>query len=1479
MTISVPNGHHPGTSPGRELSAAERRIWFDRSRTRAGSDSGILCSVVSFDGLPDVSRLREAMAGVWRRHEVLTSTHHVGPDGEPYLLRSEVEPEWIEHDLTALDPAAAERRIEVVRQRLAVRPFELADQAPLRVAVLRVDADRHVMIVAAHAIAWDDDSLGILLHDVASELDNRAHTIDSAPTATSGIGAADIGFWQTELADLPDAALNPGAQNPMTPGPAASGESVTATIDVDPALLWAADEYARRRRMSLVDVLMAAHSAFLLRCTGITDLVTTVPAATIAARTLAAHTPMSRAAIGQYGNAILVRSHPDPGATFDDQVSAVAATLDRVARHLDDGLDDVLEATRPARGAHGLTRVSRVGFAVHPAVPAPGPVVSAASHAGAATIRVIRADRPKPPVPWHLAVELDGIRPQVRMTMTGSDAESATETGRRYLTLLAGAIAEPATTLGRLPLLPPERRDAVLAAAYGPRASHPPTTLCAVVERIVATRPQRPALIADRAGTVAEIAYREMNARANRVARQLISSGVGTEVVVGLRMPPSVEFVVAALAVLKAGGAYLPIDPGYPAERVRTLTDDAKPALVWDADDLRGAETAGRQLDSADITDADRLRPLRPDNLAYVMYTSGSTGTPKGVPVAHAAIADHVLGFIAQWPIPSESRVLLTSSVGFDASFLDIFVTLSAGASIVVPDPRRARDLGYLAALIADRRVTLLHLVPSLLRELVMLPHRAEWHALTHVAVGGDRLPGEVADRALSTLDVELRNYYGPTEAVVSATHHPVVPASGHPIEPIGRPNTNVDAHVLDDRLEVVADGLVGELYLGGKQLARGYLDRAAMTAAHFVADPFGVGGRLYRTGDLVRRNRSGVLEFIGRADDQVKIRGHRIELGEVTATLLRHPDVDDCLVCAAPTADGDNAVHAYLVTANPDALDVAAVRRFAAHQLPEVMVPTAFATLASLPRTAAGKVDAASLPSARPVGAGIQRRPRSVTETRVANLYAEFFGVDDVYADDSFFDLGGHSLTAHRFLAALREHLGVRLDVEQLYGLPTVTGVADTVDATRGRRPGFDVAGRSDDALIEPTAAQILAVRRGTTHVVCAMTRLRGPIDPEALTAAVIEVAGRHDAMRLTTADATSLTFTVLDGVELEVDLTGPPDAPGRVLAVDLTPGAPLWRIRLRGSAEAPTLEVFAHRAAGDEFSVRAIVAEIADTYSGRGHSPVSGRFGDYARWYAATATADAASIAWWRSAYDGLPLTRRVTTITQPQVSASITVAPGIRRRAQAVAVGAGLSESALYAAATAVVAHRLGHAAPGDDLLLGTLTGRESPSSATLIGPLTAPAVLRYDLSGDLRLTSVLDQARFAAHGADTAVDVPVEVHRTVALADLPGEPALAATIRFIPATPDTVRFGDTLADVAVADVPAPDAPAPDGVLVTCRPVDGTIAVTAAAPADRFGQDEIGAWTTTIGHVLDQFVTASDRRLSELFPAADPTSRGHQ
>ncbi|MEY9949768.1 amino acid adenylation domain-containing protein [Kitasatospora sp. GAS1066B] len=565
------------------------------------------------------------------------------------------------------------------------------------------------------------------------------------------------------------------------------------------------------------------------------------------------------------------------------------------------------------------------------------------------------------------------------------------------------------------------------------------------------------------------LSYAEVNARANQLARLLTGQGVGAEDRVAVMMERSVDLVVALLAVLKTGAAYLPIDPAYPGERITYILADAKPAIVLTTREAAPAVPEESDIpllvpddpptaavlegeDTADMTDAERVRPLLPEHPAYVIYTSGSTGRPKGVAVAQRGVVNRLAWAQSAYPLELGDRVLQKTPFGFDVSVWEFFWPLLEGATLVVARPGGHQDPAYLVQLIQREHITLLHFVPSMLQTFLREPAAANCTGLRAVLCSGEALPADLCDRFHAVLDVPLHNLYGPTEASIDVTAWPCTPGTAGPSVPIGRPVANTRVFVLDAALQPVPVGVPAELYLAGTQLARGYLNQPALTAERFIACPFGTGERMYRTGDIVRWNNDGTLVYLGRTDDQVKIRGFRIELGEIEAALLSHDTIAQAAVTVREDSPGGKRLVAYVVPSGDSGLYERSVvlgtlRRSLATRLPEYMVPSAVVVLEELPLTVNGKLDRKALP-APDYGGSSERGPRTPREEILCAAFAEVLGLPRVGIDDNFFELGGHSLLSVRLASRVQAALGVELTLRTLFEAPTVARLAEWLDS-----------------------------------------------------------------------------------------------------------------------------------------------------------------------------------------------------------------------------------------------------------------------------------------------------------------------------------------------------------------------------------------------------------------------------------------------
>nr|QEO73883.1 AMP-dependent synthetase and ligase [uncultured bacterium] len=872
------------------------------------------------------------------------------------------------------------------------------------------------------------------------------------------------------------------------------------------------------------------------------------------------------------------------------------------------------------------------------------------------------------------------------------------------------------------------------ALGVGERISVPRLTFPKMFERQAARTPALPAIRHD--GTT--VRYAELEARANRLAHLLVTLGAGPGRIVALQLPRSAEIVVAQLAVMKAGAAFLPIDPDYPADRIAMMLEDAQPVLTITRDLLR----------SVSLTDEPTTPPavqVSVDDPAYVIYTSGSTGRPKGVVVTHRGLASFSAAEIDRFQVQPGDRILQFSSPSFDASVLELCMSLPAGAAIVVPSPGPL--LGdQLAAVLRGQRVT--HaLIPPVALATVAPTELPDFRCLI---VGGDACDAELVRQWAPGR--RMINAYGPTECTVVATwSEPLVPGSQPP--PIGRPIWNTVAHVLDEQLRPVGVGVAGELYVSGIGLARGYLNRPGLTASRFVANPFSPGDRMYRTGDLVRWNALSELEFVGRADHQVKIRGFRIEPGEIEAVLREHPDVDRAVVVARADQGLKRLVAYVTATGTPDLRDwVAAV-------LPEHMVPSAFVVMNEFPLSPNGKLDRSALPA--PVVAGPSHvEPRTDAEHALARIWADVLGVEAVGVEDDFGALGGDSILSSRVLSRIRADLGVELPARAVFDARTVADLAELVP-TAAAAEGIKRVERGLGYPLSPAQHRLWLQDDlvGAGNNTAVGLRISGRLDLARLRAALTRLVSRHETLRTTFVDgpaqviASTGEIPICHTDDIEAELRKP---------FDLSHG-PLSRVVL--SSVAPDEHVFVlcqHHIITDGWSVGMLLDELWTLYSGGDLPELPIQYVDFAAWQRDRDITP--QLDYWREKLAGLrPLqlptdrSRSARPGTCGAVHRSMLDADLVQRLTQVGQAHGGTLFTTLAAAVNVLLSGWTGQR----DVAVGSVTsGRTRSELDGVAGFFVNTLVLRSDVDPGLRFADFLSDVRETVLGAFANQDVPFD-----------------------------------------------------------------------------------------------------------------------
>ncbi|MEV4194564.1 amino acid adenylation domain-containing protein, partial [Streptomyces toxytricini] len=886
------------------------------------------------------------------------------------------------------------------------------------------------------------------------------------------------------------------------------------------------------------------------------------------------------------------------------------------------------------------------------------------------------------------------------------------------------------------------------------------------------------------AGTVLD--HAELNRRANRLAHALASRGIGPEDRVALLLSRSPEFAVAALAVAKAGAAFVPVDPAYPAERIAYVLRDAAPAVVLaDSGTAAPAEAAGCRpllLDDVEVVrelavrpetdpaDGDRTAPLTAAHPAYVIYTSGSTGRPKGVVVTHRGIPGLAEACIRRLGIGPGSRVLQFAAMGFDATVAELCMGLLSGATLVLAPGEQLMPGDALASFTREARITHALLPPS---SLAVMDAEDDLPPEMNLFVGGEATSAELAARwAPGRI---LVNAYGPTETTVIATMSDALAGAEEP--PIGTPLPGTRAHVLDGSLHPVPTGSTGELYVSGPGLARGYLGRRALTAERFVASPFGPPGtRMYRTGDLVRQRPDGALAFVGRADEQVKIRGYRVELGEVEAALLRLPGVARAAAAVHRDASGEPSLAAYVVPAD-DGFDPAVLRELLAASLPGHFVPASFTVLDAVPVTANGKTDRAALPRPRASdGARARRAPRTAREQALCEVFAEALGVESVGIDDDFFALGGHSLLAARTSRRIRTVLGVECGVEAMFSAPTPARLAERLVDPAEELPALRPVPRQGDLALSPAQRRLWFLHRleastAAYHIPIVLT-LDGELDRGALESAIGDLTDRHEILRTVYREREGVPVQlVLDaGVRtvLPVESVTGSELSGRLASAVARPFDLATEPSLRATLFAVepgrhVLLLLLHHIAADGDSLAPLLRDLVAAYEARCGGlapqlpPLSVQYADYAAWQHRLLGSEddpdsraARQLSYWERRLDGLPESLDLPfdrplppTGSAPAGLVTLDLEPGVHRRVAELARTSGTSVFMVVQAAVAALLTRLG---AGTDIALGVpAAARGDEELEELVGFFTNTLVLRTDTGGNPTFRELLARVR--------------------------------------------------------------------------------------------------------------------------------------
>jgi amino acid adenylation domain-containing protein/FkbH-like protein len=1186
-----------------------------------------------------------------RRHWTLRTLFTVA-DGRPVQeVAPSIDLNLPDFDLSGMPDGERESELRRHISEEARRPFDLAKAPLFRVGLLRLAPEEHVVYLVVHHTVFDGWSMGVMVRELVALYGAFAEGA-SSPLPELPIQYVDFARWQRERMEKgslePQLAYWREALNGLPeslelptdrPRPAYwSFHGASRAVELPARLVTALAEAGRAAGASLFMALLAGFQALLFRYTGQSDVAIGSP---IANR----NRSEVEGLIGFFANTLVLRLVARPEEGFAALLTEARRVALAAYAHQDLPFEKLVEELRPGRNP-SRSPLFQVLLALQNA---PLPKIRLPE----LTLSILDLERTTARFDLLLTLvetEEGGLRGLLEYSTDLFEAVTAARITHLFRNLLEAVVEDPRRPLAEAPLLAPGERFQLLAEWNDTARVYPQgLSLHQLFEAQAASSPDAVAVRFEGQS----LSYGDLDRRSGRLAHRLRAHGVGPDTIAGVLLDRSFEMVVSVLAVLKAGGAYLPLDPGNPRERLAFFVADAAPRVVVTVREHADLLPAGSRTVLLDASGEESATPLAvrvdPDHLAYVIYTSGSTGRPKAAMNTHRALVNRLQEMQEAYGLEARDRVLQKTAFSFDVAVWEILWPLIAGAAVVMARPEGHRDPGYLAGLIAREGITTLHFVPSMLRAFLETAGVEGCSCLRRVYVGGEELTADLAERASALFaGARIYNFYGPAEAAIEVTAWEHRRGEAGPRVPIGRPIANVRIHLLDREGHLVPVGVPGELYAGGAGVGRGYLGKPDLTAERFVPDPFAPdpGACLYRTGDLARHRADGAIEFLGRIDHQVKIRGVRIELQEIEAMLKRIPGVTAAAVLAREH-QGERRLAGYVVPRAGETLAAADLRRILRETLPEPMVPAVFVFLEAMPLNPNGKLDRKALPEPEaPERTAELVPPRNLLEELVAGIWSAVLGIDRLSVEDNVFDLGAHSLLATQVLTRINRELGLELPLRRIFEHPTVALLAAEIERHRERAaerriPPIRPVPRDGGMPLSFAQQRLWFFDRwepgSAVFNLPTAVRLDGILDISLLTASLHEVVRRHETLRCRFLEAGGEPVQVIDPFEPRpfplVDLSELPrlareneeerlrrDEARRPF--DLEAG-PLLRATLLRLSDREHLALLSlHHIVADGWSLWVLTRELSAAYEGfaAGRRPslpeLPVQFADYAAW-----------------------------------------------------------------------------------------------------------------------------------------------------------------------------------------------------------------------------------------------------------------------
>ena len=1383
------------------LSYAQQRLWFI-DQMEPGNAAYNMAGAVRLEGRLELEALEYAINEVVRRHEALRTRIEVEA-GEPAQVIDQWEPKRLERiELTGLALEEREEEARRIAREEAGTGFDLSRGPLLRVKVLKLEEEEHVLLYTMHHIVSDGWSMGILIREVGALYDacgaGGESPLEELPIQYGdyavwqreylerGILEREVEYWKEQLEGA--SVMELPSDRARTAAPSYRGGS--ERIELSSKLSAELRRLSRREGATLFMTLMAAFKALLMRYSGEADV--SIGTA-IANRTRKGVEGL----IGFFVNTLVMRTDLSGNPSFRELIGREREVALGAYEHQEVPFEKLVEEINPQRDL-SRSPLFQVMMTLQNAT-------QEALQIGDLKISGIgvEAGTAKFDLTLSLIEEGGDLWGSLEYSRDLYEAETIRRMVRHFERVALEVARDAEQRIREIELLSAAEREQVVITWNETAVEYlRDRTIHGLFEEQVEQWPERVAVVYEEQ----ELSYRELNRRANQLAHHLRRLGVGPDARVGICVERSVEMVEGLLGILKAGGAYVPLDPAYPSERLGYMLEDSAPAVLLTHDAALAAparrspelpivnlESDAWQWAGQSERNPDRTG-MEAYSLAYVIYTSGSTGTPKGVMNEHRGVVNRLMGMQQDYGLGECDAALQKTPVSFDVSVWEFFWPLLSGARLVVALPGGHKNPSYLARTIQQQNITTMHFVPSMLQLFLEDGEASEYRSLARVICSGEALSAALAERFSERLpDTELYNLYGPTEAAIDVTAWNCRKGTVGIGVPIGRPVANTRIYILDAPHQLAPVGVAGELHIGGAQVGRGYFNRPELTAERFLPDPLGreAGARVYRTGDLGRWLPEGEIEFLGRDDFQVKIRGFRIELGEIETRLMNHPEVREAVVQAREESEGGKRLVAYYTGAEVGA---EALRAHLSSALPEYMAPAAYVWLESLPLMPNGKLDRRALPA--PDGDDYLRRgdepPVGETEIKLAGIWAELLKLERVGRHDNFFEIGGHSLLAVQTLSRLRQTLGAEAPLAAFFARPVLADFALAVArASQTKLPPITCMDRHQP--LELSFAQqrlwFLAQFEGASEAyhIAGGLRLVGALDRVALRQALDRIVARHETLRT--------TFSQIDGrpvqvvgpaetgfllVEEELRYEAEPQAALRQLAekearqrFDLGTG-PLIRGRLaRLGDEEHALLVTMHHIISDGWSMGILINEVSrlyKSYRSGGEDPLPGmpvQYADYAawqrRWLSGQVWEEQAG--YWKRTLAGAPALLELPT-DRPRPArqdyagevVEIELEAGLTRELKALGRRHGATMYMTLLAGWAALLSRL---SGQEEVVIGSpVANRMRAEIEPLVGLFVNTVALRIDLSGAPSAVELLERVKQRTLEGQQHQDLPFE-----------------------------------------------------------------------------------------------------------------------